>query len=215
MTSETRSFYLQHEGDRRFRMVSVLIVQVFVYLMFIGMVATGAIELVNGNTGEGAGILVLGLVGLGAGVLFIAAIAKFECKPRIWVDLGAKTITYRHLIGDVLPFAEAAQMRRSRNQFSIYWLVGPRTDMTGRINPRGRFGYATGFSTRGRNGGRHFLADLLPAPFAGMSDDLMIVDELTWDDAIRFAMFLNLRNLWNAGHTSISASGRAGDPRPK
>lgn len=184
-------------------MTYVLSVQVVAYLVSIGTAIAGIKSLANGNR-DGAAWLFLGLVGLGAAVLVFAGIARSACRPRLWVDLDAETISNHQLMVDVLPFAEAEQMTLNEAFLPPFWLLGPRTDTTGRFNPKGHFGVAPfSFSDIRRSYGRHHLAELLPTPFAQLSDDLMIVDDLEWGDAVRFALFLDLPRLWNAGRTTI------------
>lgn len=204
-TPETKTVHLQYNGERRFFIVWVVVVQVGAYLVTIGTAAAGINSVIGGNR-DGAAWFFLGVLGFGTAVLVCAGLAKALCRPRLWVDFEAQTISSNHLsispIVDVLTFAEAEQMRLAEGFLSPFWLVGPRTDLTGRLNPKGHFGIASGYDDR-HGGGPHFLADLLPTPLAYASNTLMIVDEVDWSDGLKFALFLNLPGLWNAGRTTI------------
>lgn len=207
MTREV-TVHLQYTGERRFLILWVLVVQVVAYLVTIRIALAGLISLIDGDR-DGVAWLFLGVFGFGAAVLVCAGLAKSLCRPSLLVDFEAKTISSSHPwtwpIVDVLPFAEAEQMRLNEGFLSPFWLVGPRTDLTGRHNSKGHFGIASGYDDR-RGGGRHYLADLLPTPLAYASSTLMIVDDLDWADGFRFALFLNLPGLWNAGRTTIEPS---------
>lgn len=202
MTAEARSFFLQRRLERRFRLLFVLPFLVVSHLIPLTTIVVGVADLVRGDLG-GAAWLLLGVLGLGPGVLVAAALGRWACRPRLRVDLGARTLAYRYPDGDVLPFAEAEEMTLGHH-FGWLCLAGPRTNASGIRVRKGSF-YLSELGGGPRNdGGQHPLAEILPTPLAGLSDDMMVVDDMEWVDAFKLAVLLNVRSIWSAGRTTIS-----------
>lgn len=182
-------------------MLVTLTFQTMAHLGALGTIVVGIATLGSGDI-NGAAWLILGLFGLGLSIMASAAGAMLACRPRFRVDLEGKTLEYQLLVADVVPFAEAEEMALV-DRLGGLSLAGPRTELTGLWNAKGQFRFSRFMGGIRNDGRRHALAEVLPTPLGDLSDEYMIVDKMGWPDALRFALYLNLRQLWTAGRTTI------------
>ena len=181
-------------------LVSQVLVQVVFYAAF-GSLAIGGL---TNRTPDGGlarpGDIVTGLVGLAA----VAALATLRVyillQPPLRVDPSARVIKAR--LGSwpqpPLSFDEAEQMELRARFLGQLHLFGPLADRKGRIDPQGRYPLNLTGRVERPGGGRHRLAPLLPTSLATLGDGVVVADRARWSDAIRLALFLNLRAVWRA-----------------
>lgn len=175
-----------------------LLVQAVFYAAFAGLLIQGLID--RGPDGEldRPGDVTIAVIGLVVVLALATLRAYILLQPPLRVDPDAHQIKAR--LGSwpqpLLSFEEAEQMELRRRFGGQLHLFGPLADRKGRIRPRGRYPLnLVGRAVR-PNGGTHRLADLLPEPLAQLSDGVVVADPARWSDAVRLALFLNVRFLW-------------------
>ncbi len=193
-------FHLRQRGVLRIWLVSQVLVQAVFYIAFAGLIVQGFTN--RGPDGDLArpGDITTGLIGLAV----VFGLATLRCyillQPPLRVDPEARIIKAR--LGSwpqpPLTFDEADAMElRTRFGRQLH-LFGPLEDRKGRIDPEGRYPLnLTGRAER-PDGDHHRLAPVLPKPLAALDDGVVVADPSSWADAIRLALFLDVRRAWRA-----------------
>lgn len=193
-------FHLRQRGVLRVWLVSQILVQAVFYVAFIALTVQALITRDPDGDLTRPGDIATGLIGLTV-VIGLAALRSYILlQPPLRVDPEGRTIKAR--LGSwpqpPLSFADAEAMElRTRFGRQLH-LFGSLEDRKGRIDPEGRYPLnLTGRSER-PDGGTHALAPLLPKPLAALDDGVVLADPARWEDAIRLALFLNVRRVWRA-----------------
>ena len=180
--------------------MSQILVQAVFYLAFAGLTVQG----LTNRTADGdlarPGDIATGLIGLTVVVSLATLRSYILLQPPLRVDPEARRIKAR--LGSwpqpPLSYEEAEAMELRTRFLRQLHLYGPLEDRKGRIDPGGRYPLnLTGRASR-PDGRSHRLAPLLPSPLGQLGDGVVVADPARWSDAVRLALFLNVRRVWRA-----------------
>ena len=198
---DSSEFFIQRQWERRYWILFLGLGQVISYALAFAAIANG---LRLSGAGDEAGqrwITIAGGVFIAAIVMF-AVLSMMLMRPRVKVNLADRTLHYIGFNADQVTFDEANGMRLKTSIGTGLRLYGNRAD--GRTKSRFVLSSLPGGIRKDEQ--QHPLAEVLPTVLGKLADEVVIVEPMSWFDAIKSALFLNVAKQWSAGRSTMSDS---------